>query len=532
MGGMLATRFTTQYPDSVERLVVYNPIGLADNRFNRPMTPIDEIYERRLQTDYQSTRRSLSRYVAHNPEAWNDEFETYRGTSCDPVETQAFGYLQNLHPVGSRGPGSSWWGCIYDSTPELEGQMMRPILPRHSSVAVLVALTLALVVAGSAQQTPNPSRRALSDEPQVFASLEQQFRVVPLKGLSYPWGLAFLPNGDMLITETGGQLRIVRGGVLDPDPVAGMPEVNTVRHKGLMDIVLHPRFSENQFVYFTYSKSKGDDPRVATATLARGRFDGGGALTEVRDLFEADAVTSGSQASRIAFGPDGKLYMTVGIPTREAVGTAESAQDPADHAGKVLRLNDDGTAPDDNPFVGTTGYRPEIYALGIRNALGLMFHPETGELWEHENGPQGGDEINIIRPGLNYGWPVISYGRAYSGDRTGTFSGPTKPEPCAPGMEQPFIFWNPSIAVSGMIFYTGDRFPAWTGNILVGALRGTQLQRVILNDKGFPVRHESLLTELRQRIRDVKQGPDGLIYVLTDEEDGALLRLEPVAERG
>jgi len=407
---------------------------------------------------------------------------------------------------------------------------MHSIAPRHSSAAVLVALTLMLVVAGSAQQAP--SRNPLSDEPQAFASAAQQFRVVPLKGLSQPWALAFLPSGDMLITERSGRLRIVRNGVLDPDPIAGMPEVNTVRLKGLMDVALHPRFSENQFVYFTYSKPKLDDPRAATATLARGRFDGGSALMEVRDLFEADAVTSGAQASRIAFGPDGKLYMTVGLPLRYPIGSAESAQDPADHAGKVLRLNDDGTAPDDNPFVGEIGYRPEIYALGIRNALGLMFHPETGELWEHENGPQGGDEINIIRPGLNYGWPVISYGRAYSGDRTGTDSGPTRPEPCAPGMEQPFIFWNPSIAVSGMMIYTGDKFPAWKGNVFVGALRGAQLQRVILNARGLPGRHESLLTELRQRIREVRQGPDGFIYLLTGEDDGALLRLEPVAEQG
>ncbi len=410
---------------------------------------------------------------------------------------------------------------------------MHPTAPRQSSAAFLVALTLVLVVVGGAQQTPSqPQRNPLPDEPQILASRDLRFRVVPLKGLSHPWGLAFLPNGDMLITERAGRLRIVRDGVLDPDPIAGMPEVNTVRLKGLMDIALHPRFAENQFVYFTYSKPKLDDPRAATATLARGRFDGRSALMEVRDLFEADAVTSGAQASRVAFGPDGKLYMSVGLPLRYPIGSAESAQDPADHAGKILRLNEDGTAPDDNPFVGQAGYRPEIYALGIRNALGLVFHPETGELWEHENGPQGGDEINIIRPGLNYGWPVISYGRAYSGDRTGTDSGPTRPEPCAPGMEQPFIFWNPSIAAAGLTFYTGDKFPAWKGNIFVGAMRGAQLQRVILNDRGLPVRHESLLLELKQRIREVRQGPDGLIYLLTDEDDGALLRLEPVGEQG
>ena len=406
---------------------------------------------------------------------------------------------------------------------------------RHSSTVVMlvmVALTLVVfVVGGRAEQNPGAARNALLDEPQVFTSRQQSFRVVPIKGLSQPWLFAFLPNGDMLVTERAGRLRVIRNGTVDPEPLAGMPAVATAVLKGLMDIELHPRFAENQLVYFTYSKPSPDNPRIGTATLARGRFDGGEALMEVRDVFQAEAWTMGTQAATIEFAPDGKLFMAVGIPTHHAVGMAESAQDPADHAGKILRLNEDGTAPDDNPFVGKAGYLPEIYALGIPNSLGLAFHPETGELWETENGPQGGDEINIIKPGLNYGWPVVSYGRDYSGNPTGGLSGPQREQPWAPGMEPPFTFWNPSIAVSGIIFYTGDQFPAWKGDILVGALRGAQLQRVILNDRGFPTRHESLLTELRQRIREVQQGPDGLIYLLTGEEDGALLRLEPLPEQ-
>ncbi len=370
---------------------------------------------------------------------------------------------------------------------------------------------------------------ALSDEPRVFRTQEQTFRVVPTTGLVRPWALTFLPNGDLLVTEHGGRLRIVRDGVLDPEPLAGIPEVFTRRRKGLMDIALHPRFAENQFVYFTYHQQSSEHRMAGTPVLARGKFEGRGALVEVRDLFVADApYMGGAQTARIAFGPDGKVYMVIGVPTRNPVGQAESAQDPADHAGKVLRLNDDGTVPEDNPFVDTPGYRPEIYALGIRNANGFAFHPETGELWETENGPQGGDEVNIIRAGANYGWPVVSYGRAYSGDLTGTYSGPQQTARQAEGIDDPIFFWNPSISPAGMLFYTGDRFPNWQGDLFVGALRGREVQRLIFNDRGLLVRQQSLLRELRQRIREVRQGPDGLIYVLTDEEDGALLRLEPV----
>jgi glucose/arabinose dehydrogenase len=390
---------------------------------------------------------------------------------------------------------------------------------------------------GRAQQSPNPGdpvRDTLPNEPQIFSSAGQQFRIVATKGLSRPFALAFLPNGDMLITERAGRLRIVRGGVLDPQPIAGIPPVLDLRLKGFQDIAVHPRFAENHLVYFTYYKPKPGETDVATAALGRGRFDGGHALSDVRDLFVADAWCASPSASRIAFAPDGKIFMSVGVPIRGRAGTAqpEDSQNPASHVGKVLRLNEDGTAPADNPFAGRADYRPEVYALGIRNILGLVIHPATGELWEHENGPMGGDELNIIKPGRNYGWPVISYGRAYNGDLTGDNSGPTTEQHSAPGMEEPFMIWVPSIALSGLTFYTSDRIAPWKGNVFVGGRRGTQLQRIVLNAKGLPILRESLLTELKQRIAEVRQGPDGLLYLLTDEMAGALLRIEPLpAER-
>jgi glucose/arabinose dehydrogenase len=396
-----------------------------------------------------------------------------------------------------------------------------------------LGLLLAAVGTG-AQQAPAPTDPdRLPSEPQVFRSSAQAFRVVPIKGLNRPFGMAFLPDGGILVTERAGRLRIVRNGSVDPQPIAGLPEVLDLRLKGLQDLALHPAFERNRLIYFTYYKPKAGEKDLATAVLGRARWNGGYALEDVRDLFVADAWCATPSASRIVFDRDGKIFMTVGVPIRGRAGTAqpEDSQSPSNHAGKVLRLNDDGSAPADNPFAGNPTYRPEIYAMGIRNILGLALHPDTGELWEHENGPMGGDEINIIKAGRNYGWPVISYGRAYNGDPTGDSSGPLTTDHSAPGMEPPFLFWVPSIAPSGLAFYTGDRFKAWKGNIFVGAMRGTLLQRIVLNPKGLPTVRESLLTELKQRIRDVKQGPDGLIYLLTDETHGALLRLEPAAEQ-
>ena len=360
----------------------------------------------------------------------------------------------------------------------------------------------------------------LPEKPLQFHTAEgQDIRVVVVAGgLVHPWSLAFLPDGGLLVTERPGRLRIVRGGVLDRRPLDGVPTVRATGLSGLMDVALHPRFAENHYVYLTYTKPVGD--QQATLALARGRFDGG-ALTDVRDIFVAGPGTGG--ASRIAFGLDGSLFMTTGG------GGGNGAQDPNSYAGKVLRLRDDGTVPSDNPFVGRAGCKPEVYSLGHRNSLGLAVQPGTGDVWQNENGPNGGDEINIIRAGRNYGWPLVSYGRTYQGPKQSE-------QPWREAFEQPIVFWVPSIAVSGMTFYTGNRLPKWKGDVFVGGMRtgeipGTgHLERILFNEKMEELRRESLLAEMRQRIRDVRQGPDELLYLLTDADDGAVLRIEPERE--
>jgi glucose/arabinose dehydrogenase len=408
--------------------------------------------------------------------------------------------------------------------------------------AFLIALAVTSAVSASAQQRGAPTdqpagrgrggraaigvaRLPLGDGPFVFDTAEQhKIRVVVItKALVKPWSLAFLPDGSMLVTELQrGQLRLIRNGVVDPKPVAGVPQSAAVSLGGLMDVLLHPRFAENHYLYLTYSKPDGKG-LIATA-LARGRWDDAtSSLTDVRDLFVAEPYWSGpgGAGSRLAFAPDGKLYMTTGA----SVANMMDAQTPSNHKGKVLRLNDDGTVPKDNPFVGRAGYKPEIYALGFRNQLGLAIKPDTGEVWSNENGPNGGDKINNVLPGRNYGWPIVSLGRDYAGPWQGKFE--------KDGIENPVVYWMPAIAVSGMAFYTGDRFPAWKGNVFVGAMRMGEipntghLERIVLNAKGEELRRELMLTELRQRIRDVRQGPDGLLYLLTDETPGAVLRIEP-----
>ena len=335
----------------------------------------------------------------------------------------------------------------------------------------------------------------------------------------------------MLVTEQSQTtLRLIREGVLDPTPITGLPPSfkSPRRDTAGVDVTLHPRFSENRLVYVAYWKPQPGTEGLRTAAIVRARLEGY-QLTDVREIFESVSWTDGPSAARIVFGPDGKLYVAIGAPGfKESLGDTIWAQDPDHHGGKILRLNEDGTAPADNPFVGRPGYRPEIFALGIRNAVGMAFHPKTGELWETEHGPQGGDEINIIRRGSNYGWPVITYGRAYSNDPDGSKSGlppPTvQPPTAASGMEQPFTYYKPSIAISGMTFYTGDKFPEWQGDLFVGGLAGEQLSRVMFNVQGLESRRDALLLELRQRIRDVKQGPDGFLYLTTDMQDGAVLR--------
>jgi aldose sugar dehydrogenase len=286
---------------------------------------------------------------------------------------------------------------------------------------------------------------------------------------------------------------------------------------------LHPRFAENSLIYFTYVKppATGDTSPNApgTVTLGRGRWNGT-AITGFEDLFTAVQANS---PSRIIFGRDGMLYMSVasGDPPQ-----ADRAQDPDDLAGKILRLTDDGKVPPDNPFVGRAGYHPEIYTLGHRVPLGLAINPATGAIWECENGPNGGDEVNILAPGKNYGWPVVSYGRFYGGPRVST-------NPYREGMEPPVIFWVPSIATSGLAFYTGDRFPNWKNNLFIGGMRQGEvprsghLERVDFNSEWEELHREGMLRDLEQRIRDVRQGPDGLLYLLTAENAGALIRIEP-----
>jgi glucose/arabinose dehydrogenase len=356
--------------------------------------------------------------------------------------------------------------------------------------------------------------------PFIFDTAEQhKIRVsIVTKGLAHPWSLAFLTDGSLLVTERPGRLRIVRNGVLVPKQISGVPDVRTKGNGGLMDIALHPRFDENHLVFFTYTKPVENDK--GSPTLARGRLEGD-SLTEVRDILVTDSYEgTGGLSARVVFGRDGMLYMATGG------NVGKVAQEPSSLRGKILRVREDGSAPSDNPFVGHAGYRPEIYTMGHRNSLGLMVHPVTGVLWNNENGPNGGDEINIILPGRNYGWPVVSFGRDYAGPRISEH--PTKE-----GMESPIVVWLPSIAVSGMTVYTGDHFPKWKGNVFVGSMRtgeipGTgHVERIVFNAETEELRRETLLGELRQRIRDVRQGPDGYLYLLTDEDDGALLRIEP-----
>jgi glucose/arabinose dehydrogenase len=401
---------------------------------------------------------------------------------------------------------------------------------RRSLTAIF--LLIVFVAAGSAQQRGRGTRVAvgvaevpLPAAPVVLDTAEQhRIRVtIVARELSHPWGMTWLPGGEVLVTERPGRLRIIRNGALDPAPITGLPPMHVRGLAGLLDIALHPKFAANRLIYFSYVK---DGDKGATTAVARARLDGM-ALTNVQDIFVAESWMKGNDladgrfGSRIAFAADGTLFITCGDRDRP-----DGGQNTNDHFGKVIRVNDDGTVPKDNPFVGRAGYRPEIYTLGQRNQQGLAFNPVNGELWASEQGPNGGDEINVIKPGRNYGWPIVSYGRQYAG--------PNQSEiPWKEGMELPIVFWVPSIATSGMTFYTGDKFPNWKNNVFVGAMRQGEIdrtghiERIVFNEKWEEIRREQMLLEMRQRIRDVRQGPDGFLYVLTDEDQGALLRIEP-----
>jgi glucose/arabinose dehydrogenase len=415
---------------------------------------------------------------------------------------------------------------------------------RHSKALtpiVSLAIVIAAVVVSAQAPRSSPPPPSL---PQTFFSADLPIRVVPVAtGLSHPWSLAFLPappganasslgaspstslgasGVTMLVTEREGRLRIIRDGVLDPTPIAGTPRVFARVLAGLLDVALHPRFAENRIVYLAYSKAREDN--LSATALARGVFDGT-SLKDVKDIFVANSWSKSNTnfGGRIAFDREGLLYLTVGERQEQ-----DRAQKPDDHGGKVLRLRDDGSVPPDNPFVGKPGYLPEIYSIGHRSPQGLAVNPATGAIWENEHGPLGGDELNVILPGKNYGWPLVTFGTDYDGKKISDSSWRSD-------LEAPYVYWVPSIAISGLAFYTGDRFPAWKGNVFVGAMlagrtRGTgHLQRIVVNEAGRPINREPLLTELRQRIRDVRQGPDGLLYVLTDEDAGMVLRIEPAS---
>jgi glucose/arabinose dehydrogenase len=367
--------------------------------------------------------------------------------------------------------------------------------------------------------------------PQILDVQGGKIRVVPVAtGLFHPWSLVFADARTILVAERNGHLRMIRDGVLLPEPVWTSPTPPGQAADSLHFVALHPKFAQNQLVYVSYPK-QGE--RGITLAVARGRLTGA-KLTDVQEIFVADAwETGGNLAGRIYFAPDASLYVTVGDRDRICcTGTEDNslrmkAQQLDNDAGKTLRLRDDGTVPPDNPFVGRAGAKPEIFTYGHRNGYGLAVHPETGELWQAEIGPMGGDEVNILAPGHNYGWPLVSMGRNY----TGTL---VSEQPWTrPGMDNPRFFWVPSISPSSIIFYTGDKFPKWKNNLFVGALTTQQLIRIAFNQPSQAEPREGLLLPLHQRIRDVQQGPDGYIYVATerairgDSADGTVLRIEP-----
>jgi glucose/arabinose dehydrogenase len=335
--------------------------------------------------------------------------------------------------------------------------------------------------------------------------------VTVAEDLEQPWGLAFLPDGRMLVTEKEGRLRLVGADGALSEPLAGVPEVDDGGQGGLLDVALDPEFASNRLVYLSFSEPGAGGAGTA---VARGRL-GSDRLEDVAVIWRQRPKLGTGQhfGSRLVFLRDGTLIVTLGDRN-----SREYIPDKTAQIGKLVRINRDGTIPEDNPFAGDPAYSPDIYSLGHRNVQGATLHPETGQLWTVEHGARGGDEINMPERGKNYGWPVISYGREYSGGKIG--EGTAKP-----GLEQPVYYWDPSIAPSGMTFYTGDKFPAWRGDLFVGALKYRLVAR--LEVAGSRIVGEERLLEGIDRIRDVRQGPDGYLYLLTDEDDGRILRIEP-----
>jgi glucose/arabinose dehydrogenase len=389
---------------------------------------------------------------------------------------------------------------------------------RWYRVASAVTLLLPGVVAA---QSPT-----LAGTADVQRSAMHDYRLVTVaEGLVNPWSIAFLPGGDMLVTERPGRLRIVRNGKLLPDPVPGLPRIRTGGQGGLLDVVPHPNFASNRLLYFSYSKPNADSTEGTTA-VARARFEND-RLTGVQEIFEAKMWSQGRghHGSRLAFDRNGFLFISLGDRQSPPSGNLEAhpAQDLSNHFGSIVRLHDDGRVPGDNPFASRAGAVPEIWTYGHRNVQGLFIHPETGDVWATEHGPQGGDELNLIQAGKNYGWPVVGFGVNY---RTGAaIHAGTHRE----GMEQPVHVWVPSIGTSGLLHYSGTAFPQWRGNVFAGGMSGEQLVRFTLD--GRRVTTVETLVQRRGRIRDVRQGPDGFIYLAIDDRQGAptpVVRLEPV----
>ena len=423
------------------------------------------------------------------------------------------------------------------------GEYSREGLKVKSVMLLAMGVALATLSGASLAQNapPAPAPRAggpppaavLGDGPWDIKTEKASVHVeVVTKGLNTPWALAFLPDGTMLVTERGGQLRVIKDGVLDPTPVAGVPPLVPGGLGGLMDIALHPQFKKNHLIYMSYTKGDGTPKGNTTTAVMRARWDGSGTLKDVKDIFVADAwygkapllvrccgqgPATGSYGSRIAFDKAGYLFVTVGDRN-----FGEMAQNPSTDIGKIVRLKDDGSIPKDNPFVGKKGYLPEIWTVGHRNPLGLVFHPVTGALWESEFGPQGGDEVNIIAKGKNYGWMYITNGRHYNGaaNKLGKNG--------VAGYEDPVLHWEPSINPGNLTFTYSDKFPAWKGDMLVPTMTRSVL-RATFDANGRPTGQERMLGELKQRFRDIRMGPDGYIYILTDEAKGALLRVKPGA---